>query len=142
MATNLPVDDPPLRCQRPYGDPVSSNEPDGESGNQPGTSKRFLTRAEVAEQLNISEAQVYALLRRGELRAIRVGGRKTYRIARTDLETFIEAAYRDTEQWLREHPFDEGEAGSPGGAETQATTVAACEPIRAAHIADGIGPRT
>jgi excisionase family DNA binding protein len=79
------------------------------SDGAPSSPKRFLTRVEVAEELNISEAQVYALLRRGELRAMRVGGRKTYRVSRADVETFIEYAYRDTEQWIREHPFEEGQ---------------------------------
>ena len=36
---------------------------------------RFLTLGEVAEILNTSSAQVYALVRRGELRAIKIGGR-------------------------------------------------------------------
>ena len=35
---------------------------------------RFLQLADVAEVLNISGAQVYALVRRGELRAIKIGG--------------------------------------------------------------------
>ncbi len=36
---------------------------------------RFLTLADVAETLNISSAQAYALVRSGDLRAIKVGGR-------------------------------------------------------------------
>jgi len=34
---------------------------------------RFLTRKQVAEELNISMAQCYALIRRGELRAAKIG---------------------------------------------------------------------
>ena len=34
---------------------------------------RFLTRQQVAEKLNISMAQCYALIRRGELRAAKIG---------------------------------------------------------------------
>ena len=45
-----------------------------------GVQARFLTRAQVAEELNISMAQCYALLRRGELRAAKIGGRRGYRI--------------------------------------------------------------
>ncbi len=48
---------------------------------------RFLTRAQVAEELNISMAQAYALIRRGEIRAAKIGGRGDYRIGRDDLET-------------------------------------------------------
>ena len=41
---------------------------------------RFLTPKQVAEELNISMAQCYALIRRGELRAAKIGGRGDYRI--------------------------------------------------------------
>jgi excisionase family DNA binding protein len=43
---------------------------------------RFLKREQVAEELNISKAQLYALLRRGDMRHIKVGGRGLYRIGR------------------------------------------------------------
>ena len=58
---------------------------------------RFLTRKQVAEELNISMAQTYALLRRGELRAAKIGGRGDYRIGREDLEAYIERTYAETE---------------------------------------------
>jgi excisionase family DNA binding protein len=41
---------------------------------------RFLTLADVAEVLNTSVAQVYALVRRGELPAIKIGGRGQWRV--------------------------------------------------------------
>ena len=41
---------------------------------------RFLTLADVAEVLNTSSAQVYALVRRGELPAIKIGGRGQWRV--------------------------------------------------------------
>ena len=37
--------------------------------------ERFLTLTDVAEVLNTSVSQVYALVRRGELPAIKIGGR-------------------------------------------------------------------
>ena len=61
---------------------------------------RFLTRAQVAEELNISMAQCYALLRRGELRAAKIGGRGDYRIGRDDLEAYLERTYAATERWI------------------------------------------
>ena len=51
---------------------------------------RFLTRAQVAQELNISMTQCYALIRRGELRAAKIGGRGDYRTGRDDLEAYIE----------------------------------------------------
>ena len=41
---------------------------------------RFLTLADVAEVLNTSSAQVYALVRRGDLPAIKIGGRGQWRV--------------------------------------------------------------
>jgi excisionase family DNA binding protein len=51
---------------------------------------RFLSREQVAEELAISKAQVYALLRRKELRGIKIGGRGIWRIGRDDLETYLQ----------------------------------------------------
>src|SRR4051794_41687059 len=43
------------------------------------TGPRFLQLADVAEILNISAAQTYALVRSGELPAIKIGGRGQWR---------------------------------------------------------------
>ena len=51
----------------------------------------------------------YALLRRGELRAAKIGGRGDYRIGRDDLEAYIERTYAETERWIEEHPFSDNE---------------------------------
>ena len=51
---------------------------------------RFLTLADVAETLNISSAQAYALVRSGDLRAIKVGGRGQWRVEATELEAYID----------------------------------------------------
>ena len=69
---------------------------------------RFLQLADVAEVLNISGAQVYALVRRRELKAIKVGGRGQWRVEASELEAYIERAYADAEQFVRDHPFVEG----------------------------------
>jgi excisionase family DNA binding protein len=63
-------------------------------------SPRFLTLADVAETLNISAAQTYALVRSGELRAIKVGGRGQWRVEATELENYINAAYEQTASFL------------------------------------------
>jgi excisionase family DNA binding protein len=55
---------------------------------------RFLTLKDVQAELQISEPQAMALIRRGELRAIQVGGRGLWRIERAMLEEFIAEAYR------------------------------------------------
>lgn len=55
---------------------------------------RFLTLADTAELLNISASQASALVRSGELPAIKVGS--AWRIERTVLEGYIEAMYEQT----------------------------------------------
>ncbi|HWI43709.1 MAG TPA: helix-turn-helix domain-containing protein [Nocardioides sp.] len=69
-------------------------------------SPRFLTLADVAEVLSTSSAQVYALVRRGELPAIKIGGRGQWRVEREKLEEFIAAQYEQTRQYVAEHPFE------------------------------------
>jgi excisionase family DNA binding protein len=69
---------------------------------------RFLQLADVAEVLNISGAQVYALVRRHELKAIKIGGRGQWRVEASELEAYIQRAYADAEQFVRDHPFVEG----------------------------------
>ena len=78
---------------------------------------RFLTLADVAEILNTSLAQVTALVRRGELRALKIGGRGQWRVETSELESFIERMYAETAQQLRPPGTDrEGEADSVGEA--------------------------
>ena len=73
---------------------------------------RFLTLADVAEVLNTSSAQVYALVRRGELPGIKLGGRGQWRVERVQLEEFIQRMYAETKQFVDQHPFVDAEPGS------------------------------
>ena len=79
------------------------------------TTQRFLQLADVAEILNTSTAQVYALVRRGELPAIKIGGRGQWRVEATELEAFIQRSYEETRSFVREHPFTEADAEEPRG---------------------------
>jgi excisionase family DNA binding protein len=76
---------------------------------------RFLTLADVAEVLNTSSAQVYALVRRGDLPAIKIGGRGQWRVEATQLEAYIERMYDQAREFVDTHPFTEAEAHSGGG---------------------------
>jgi excisionase family DNA binding protein len=69
---------------------------------------RFLTLADVAEVLNTSSAQVYALVRRGDLPAIKIGGRGQWRVEASELESYIERAYAQTREFVDQHPYVEG----------------------------------
>ena len=57
---------------------------------------RFLTIEQVAEELAIREPTVRQLLTVGELRGLQIGVHRTWRVAATDLEDYIEQAYRVT----------------------------------------------
>lgn len=67
-------------------------------------SDRFLTLADVAEILNISASQTYALVRSGDLQGIQIGGRNQWRVERSKLEEYIEQAYKRTAANLNELP--------------------------------------
>lgn len=76
------------------------------SPDRPGP--RFLTLADVAETLSISSAQVYALVRRNDIRAVKIGGRGQWRVEVSELEAYIARLYEDTAKYVDEHPFVEG----------------------------------
>lgn len=77
---------------------------------------RFLTLADVAEVLNISAAQTYALVRSGDLPAIKIGGRGQWRVEASELETYIARMYDQTRAFVETHPLGRGELpdGSDG----------------------------
>ena len=67
--------------------------------------KRFLLLSDVAEVLNISAAQAYALVRSGDLPAIKVGGRGQWRVEVPLLERYIQDAYTRTRDFVNTHPL-------------------------------------
>jgi excisionase family DNA binding protein len=81
-----------------------------------GSLGRFLTLADAAEILNVSASQAYAIVRSGELPAIKIGGHGHWRVERSVLESYIEAKYEESRRmslWnqsdfasLAEHSFD------------------------------------
>jgi excisionase family DNA binding protein len=70
---------------------------------------RFLTLADVAEILSTSVAQVYAMVRRGDLPAIKIGGRGQWRVSEADLESYIADLKVATRKFIDDHPFEAGE---------------------------------
>lgn len=61
-----------------------------------GTLGRFLTIADTAEILNVSVSQAYALVRSGELPAIKIGAGGHWRVERGVLESYIDAMYEES----------------------------------------------
>lgn len=54
---------------------------------------KFVPLEHVMEELTVSKSQAYALVRSGDLKAIRVGGRGQWRVDLRELEAYIERAY-------------------------------------------------
>jgi excisionase family DNA binding protein len=71
--------------------------------------KRFLQLADVAEVLNISASQTYALVRSGDLAAIKIGGRGQWRVEASELESYIQRMYAETKEFVQSHPLDRGD---------------------------------
>ncbi len=59
----------------------------------PADLPRFLTLADVADVLNVTSRQVYALVRNGDLRGIQIGGRGQWRVEAVELEDYIQRQY-------------------------------------------------
>ena len=96
---------------------------DGSRGAaEPG---RFLTISDTAELLNISASQTYALVRSGELPAIKIGAGGHWRIERSVLEAYIQDGYEQSRRlalWnqaeysnLQEFSFDGPTRGTSTG---------------------------
>ena len=77
---------------------------------------RFVPLSDVAEMLSISASQAYALVRSGELRAIKVGGRGQWRVEIDEIESYIERSYAATAQVLEEEHARECAEARPAGA--------------------------
>ena len=75
-----------------------------------GVEPRFLTLEDVSTYLSVSVPQVYALVRSGDLPAIKIGGRGVWRVDREQLEAYVERLHEETKAWAREHPLNPREA--------------------------------
>lgn len=73
----------------------------------PPATPRFLTLADVADVLNVTVRQVYALVRGGDLRGIQIGGRGQWRIENSELEDYIARQYARADQSLTETDIDQ-----------------------------------
>ena len=71
--------------------------------------RRFLLLSDVAEILNISAAQTYALVRTGDLPAVKIGGRGQWRVEQSKLEEYIARLYDETRTFVERHPLGRDE---------------------------------
>jgi len=85
----------------------SCGKPDAISGgisHHHQVTPRFITLAEVANILNIAPAQVYALVRSGDLPAIKIGVRGQWRVESAELENYISNQYQRTAEFVKSNP--------------------------------------
>ena len=83
-------------------------------GEREGTVEaRFLLLSDVAAELNVSDSQVYHMVRSGELPAIKIGGRGQWRVERARLEEYIQQKYAETASWVQQNPLVERDGDQP-----------------------------
>lgn len=63
--------------------------------------RQFIPLQRVQDVLSITSSQAYALVRSGEIRAIRIGGRRQWRVEVTELEDFIARSYHNPSEGAR-----------------------------------------
>lgn len=73
--------------------------------------QRFLKLTDIQEILQVSSAQAYALVRNGDLPAIRIGGRNQWRVETVKLEEYIQDGYRRTAEAIAAGLPETGEDG-------------------------------
>lgn len=69
--------------------------------------QRFLKLTDIQEILQIRSAQAYALVRSGDLPAIRIGGRNQWRVETAKLEEYIQDGCRRTSEAIVAGPPNE-----------------------------------
>jgi excisionase family DNA binding protein len=73
---------------------------------------RFFTIEQVAAYLSVSPAQVYALVKTGELPAIKIatpGNRGVWRVDRNQLEEYIARLHEQTRAWTQSHSHSQAD---------------------------------
>ena len=79
--------------------------------------RRFIPLTEVSEILDISSAQAYALVRSGDLPAIKVGGRGQWRVETVELEAYIARMYAETRDFVSTRSERGGDSEAEPGSE-------------------------
>ncbi|MDQ3619620.1 MAG: helix-turn-helix domain-containing protein [Actinomycetota bacterium] len=69
------------------------NSSGGTPSDSPPTIGRFLTVAEVARQLRVSNMTVYRLIKAGQMPAVRIG--RGFRLREEDVRKYLDSRYMD-----------------------------------------------
>jgi excisionase family DNA binding protein len=95
------------------------------SDHSAGEVGRFLSLTDVAEVLSLTAAEVMALVRSGELPAIRLGAIGQWRVEHSVLESFIADKYEETRRmalWNEAEFADVAELFGDARAQRRTTT--------------------
>lgn len=74
---------------------------------------RYIKLEDVAAYLSVSSAQVYAMVRSGDLPAIKIGGRGVWRVDRNKLDDYLDRLEEETAAWARANPLNVKDKGVP-----------------------------
>ena len=83
-----------------------------EAPQQSKIEPRYLTLEDVATYLSVSQTQVYALVRSGQLPGVKIGGRAFWRVDKHKLEEYLERLEQETAEWAKAHPLNSREAAA------------------------------
>jgi excisionase family DNA binding protein len=72
----------------------------------PALEPRYIKLDDVAVYLSVSVPQVYALVRSGELPAVKIGGRGVWRVDKRKLDSYLEWLEEETASWAKAHPLN------------------------------------
>ncbi len=78
------------------------------------TEPRYLKLEDVATYLSVSVPQVYALVRSGELPAVKIGGRGVWRVDKNELEAYLNRLKEQTAEWAKAHPLNPRDKNGSG----------------------------
>jgi excisionase family DNA binding protein len=109
-ARNGPVTTRRVDDASPPTSTEASVEPELREDVEEAVPHRFLKLDDVAAELAISWSQTYALVRSGELAAIKIGGRGQWRVEHSALEEYIARCYEETRAFVATHPASEDES--------------------------------
>jgi excisionase family DNA binding protein len=70
---------------------------------------RFHKLDDIADILNISASQAYALVRSGDLPGIKIGGRGQWRVEQAEFDKYLQRVRTETQQWIKDHPLGRNE---------------------------------
>lgn len=119
MAQDPPSARPGLKSRKDMQADAAPNNLGRMSSDTPQLEPRFVTLEDVASYLSVSVPQVYALVRSGELPAVKIGGRGVWRVDKQQLDGYLETLMKETKAWTAKHPLQKRDSNGKGVTDEQ-----------------------